>query len=450
MRTGQDNPTLGRHKRAVGVFPNRHDAERALHELQDSNFPMDRVSIIARDEAQGDDIAGAEVRDRVGNKADDGAKTGAISGGALGGITGLLVGLGALAIPGIGPILLAGAGATTIATTLAGAGIGAAAGGLVGALIGAGIPEDRARAYNDRVARGGYLLIVEGTDRDISRAEVILHNRGIEDYGVYDAPDLDRDRPDHIHSNPSGSVQTYPTAMGTVSPVATDRISRQRRAIGVFTQQSSAEAAITDLKNSGFSMNQVSVIAKDTGNHDRITDIDVNVRQNNEVRKGNQADDGAKAGAVTGGILGGLGGLLVGLGVLAIPGIGPVLAGGAAATALTTAISGGAIGATAGGLAGGLVGLGIPEDRAKVYNERFEQGDYLVMVDGTEDEIHRAEAIMNQHGIRDWGVFNTTDSYAASGGITGSRTSDMNLTDRPTHITGDPNVARTDRRNETF
>lgn len=449
MRTGQDNPILGRHKRSVGVFSNRRDAEQALHELQDSNFPMDRVSIIARDEERGDDIAGAEVRDRVGNKADDGAKTGAISGGALGGITGLLVGLGALAIPGIGPILLAGAGATTIATTLAGAGIGAAAGGLIGALVGAGIPEDRARAYSDRVARGGYLLIVEGTEQDISRAETILRSRGIEDYDVYDAPDLDRDRSDRISTNNPGYSQATPTTMGGVASMGAGHGLARKRAIGAFTQRGSAEAAITDLKNSGFSMNQVSIIAKDASNHDQIADTGVKVRQNNEVREGNKADEGAKTGAVTGGALGGLGGLLVGLGVLAIPGIGPVLAGGAAATALTTAISGGAIGAAAGGLAGGLVGLGIPEDRARVYNDRFERGDYLVMVEGTEDEIHRAEAILNQHGIRDWGIFDATDSHTASG-ITGSRTSDMNLTDQPTHTTGDPDVVVVDRRNETL
>ena len=115
---------LGQHKRAVGVFSNRRDAEVALRELRDSNFPMDRVSVITRDADRADEIAGAdvrdEVRDRSDNKADEGATTGALTGGTLGGLTGLLVGLGTLAIPGIGPIMLAGATATAIATTLAG------------------------------------------------------------------------------------------------------------------------------------------------------------------------------------------------------------------------------------------------------------------------------------------------------------------------------------------
>jgi hypothetical protein len=181
---------INRNRRAVGVFKTRREAELALHELKNSGFPMDRVSIIARDADKQADIANVEVEDRarVDNKADDGAKAGAVTGGVLGGVTGLLVGLGALAIPGIGPIMLAGAEATALATTLAGGAIGAAAGGLVGALIGLGIPEDRAHVYNDRVTRGDFLVIVYATEAEIARAQTILHRHNIEEYGVYDAP----------------------------------------------------------------------------------------------------------------------------------------------------------------------------------------------------------------------------------------------------------------------
>ena len=126
------------YKRAAGLYYSRDEAEAAVRALKDAGFDMERVSVIAKGT---DKVAGEETTEEIGNKADEGAATGALTGGALGGITGLLVGLGALAIPGIGPILLAGAEATAIATTLAGAGIGAAAGGLVGALIGLGIPE---------------------------------------------------------------------------------------------------------------------------------------------------------------------------------------------------------------------------------------------------------------------------------------------------------------------
>jgi len=133
-------------KRAIGTFPTRKAAEQSLHELKNSGFAMDQVSVVAQDSKQNETIVeGINVSDHAGNKADDGAKMGALSGGALGTLTGLLVGLGVLAIPGVGPILMAGAVATSLATTVTGGAIGAAAGSLVGALIGLGIPEERAK-----------------------------------------------------------------------------------------------------------------------------------------------------------------------------------------------------------------------------------------------------------------------------------------------------------------
>ena len=173
------------YKRAAGLYYSRDEAEGAVRALRDAGYDMDRVSVIARD---ADKLDGHDTTEDVGNKADEGAATGAVTGGALGGITGLLVGLGALAIPGIGPILLAGAEATAIATTLAGAGIGAAAGGLIGALIGLGIPEEKAKVYNDRVKGGSFLVIVNGTGAEIARAETIMRHHGVEEFGIYDVP----------------------------------------------------------------------------------------------------------------------------------------------------------------------------------------------------------------------------------------------------------------------
>lgn len=188
---------LGYDKRAVGVFSSRHEAERALNELRDAGFSMDRVSIVAKDADRGDQIAGTDIHNRAhGNKADEGAATGAATGGALGALTGLLVGLGAIAIPGIGPVMLAGATATALATTLSGGAIGAVAGGLIGALIGLGIPEDRARIYSDRVSQGDYLVMVEGSEADIHRAESVLRRGGIQEWGVYDIPSASRSSAD--------------------------------------------------------------------------------------------------------------------------------------------------------------------------------------------------------------------------------------------------------------
>jgi hypothetical protein len=83
--------------------------------------------------------------------------------------------------------------------------------------------------------------------------------------------------------------------------------------------------------------------------------------------------------------------------------------GGAAATAIATTLSGGALGAAAGGLAGALVGLGIPENRARVYNDHFNRGDDLVMIDGSDDDLRRAEPILKRHQIQEWDMFDSND-----------------------------------------
>jgi len=187
---------LGNNRRGMGVFSNRRNTELALEDLRNSGFPMDKVSVIAKNVHEDrDHIAGKEIKDIHDNKADEGAVTGAAAGGALGALTGLLVGLGALAIPGIGPVMLAGATATAIATTLSGTAIGAAAGGLLGALIGLGIPEAQARVYHDRVVHGDYLVIIDGSVDDILRAEIVLRRHQIQEWGIYDSvpPDVDRD-----------------------------------------------------------------------------------------------------------------------------------------------------------------------------------------------------------------------------------------------------------------
>jgi hypothetical protein len=187
----------------------------------------------------------------------------------------------------------------------------------------------------------------------------------------------------------------------------------KQRGIGIFSSYSVAENALNDLRDRGFAMNLVSVVGKDldrqvdiAGAHvtDRMADI------GNSTAEGNEAESGAKKGAVAGSAIGGVTGLLVGLGAIAIPAVGPVMLAGAAATAIASAISGSVIGAAAGSLAGGLVGLGIPEDRAQVYGDRVDAGDYLVMVEGATADITLAESIFSRHGIQHW------DTYDLPGG----------------------------------
>ena len=204
-------------KRGIGIFTDYQTTERALRELKDIGYGMDHVSIIGQDSEhlnQSGQTGDAQIQDIQaddGNRAEDGAKTGVISGGTVGGLTGLLVGLGTLAIPGVGPIMLAGATATALATTAAGGAIGAAAGGLVGGLVGLGIPEDRAKVYNEHVSQGKYLVIIDGSDNDIALAEPILKRHNINEWNVYTMEGRsDTTHHSSMRENPSGTTHNSP------------------------------------------------------------------------------------------------------------------------------------------------------------------------------------------------------------------------------------------------
>jgi hypothetical protein len=111
-------------------------------------------------------------------KAPEGATTGAATGGATGGVIGLLAGIGALAIPGVGPFIAAG----PIMAALSGAAVGAATGGVVGGLIGLGIPEIEAKRYDEKLKKGNYLIAVHTDEsEDVDRAKQIFKTAGAED-----------------------------------------------------------------------------------------------------------------------------------------------------------------------------------------------------------------------------------------------------------------------------
>ena len=113
-----------------------------------------------------------------GTKAPEGAMTGAGSGALLGGALGWLAGIGALAIPGIGPFVAAG----PIAAALSGAAVGGAVGGIAGSLIGLGVPEYEAKRYEGKVKDGGILLSVHTDDgEEVKRAKRIMEEAGAQD-----------------------------------------------------------------------------------------------------------------------------------------------------------------------------------------------------------------------------------------------------------------------------
>lgn len=172
--------------RAFGVFSRRETAEKALTELKKSGFPMEKVSIIAKDLEKGDRVGGAQTTHSVGEQNVN-SPTAVISDLATGSTWGtLLVGLSGLILPGIGPVLAAGSLGVALLTTLGGVAMGTvASANLVKSLIDLGIPEEQARVYSDRLLAGNYFLIVDGSKEEINRSLDILNNQGMEDWGIY-------------------------------------------------------------------------------------------------------------------------------------------------------------------------------------------------------------------------------------------------------------------------
>jgi uncharacterized protein (TIGR02271 family) len=154
----------------VGLFYERQQAEQAIQELKAAGFKDDQIGVLMQDKNSGQQLA-----ESTGTKVSETAASGAIGGGVAGGVLGLLASIGALAIPGVGPIVAGG----VLASTLAGAGIGAAAGGLLGALVGMGVPEEHAKYFEEGVRAGGILVTVEAGSRRDEAREILL-GRGAE------------------------------------------------------------------------------------------------------------------------------------------------------------------------------------------------------------------------------------------------------------------------------
>src|SRR5580692_10318595 len=117
-----------------------------VDELKSANFSNNDISVLFPDKTGSKDFAHEQH-----TKAPEGATTGGVTGGVLGGAFGWLVGIGALAIPGVGPFIAAG----PIMAALGGAAVGGAVGGIAGALIGLGIPEYEAKRYEGKIKSGG-------------------------------------------------------------------------------------------------------------------------------------------------------------------------------------------------------------------------------------------------------------------------------------------------------
>jgi hypothetical protein len=160
-------------KSVLGIYSTRAATEKAIGAFRDAGFASTDISLLLPE-----NLGPKELVTEKGSKAPEGASVGAGSGAVIGGALGWLVGIGALAIPGLGPFIAAG----PIMATLAGIGVGGAVGGFSGALVGLGLPEYEAKRYEGRLQKGGILVSVHcDSSEEIDSAKRIMEGTGAED-----------------------------------------------------------------------------------------------------------------------------------------------------------------------------------------------------------------------------------------------------------------------------
>ncbi len=164
------------HKTVYAIATSEGQAAQIVDSLGKSGFSGDDISALFPDKE-----STHEFSHEKNTKAPEGAVTGASAGGLLGGGLGLLVGIGALAIPGVGPLIAAG----PLLAALSGAAVGASVGGIAGGLIGLGIPELEAKRFENRIVEGNILISVHAVDGDeVDRAKEVLKAANAEDISV--------------------------------------------------------------------------------------------------------------------------------------------------------------------------------------------------------------------------------------------------------------------------
>ncbi|MED2981428.1 general stress protein [Bacillus thuringiensis] len=163
-----------------------------------------------------------------------------------------------------------------------------------------------------------------------------------------------------------------------------------RKIVGVFRTIDDAALVINELNDKGYSADNISAIAKDQKEIEHLEEKS-GEKVNHETAY--KADIFSATGLVAGGVAGGLGGLLTGLGILAVSGMGPIVAAGP----IAAAIGGAGIGGGAGSLIGAFIGLGIPEEHAKKYEEYIYDGNILILVDAKLDDKLEIYKIFDKH-----------------------------------------------------
>lgn len=170
------------------IAMSRAQAEQIVQDLKVAAFSNNDISVLFPDKTGTRDFAHEK-----GTKAPEGGAAGAGGGAAVGGVLGWLAGIGALAIPGVGPFVAAG----PIVAALSGAAVGGAVGGIAGALIGMGIPEYEAKRYEGKVKDGNILISVHTDDSDeVKRAEEIFERANAQEIATAGEANVGRKQKD--------------------------------------------------------------------------------------------------------------------------------------------------------------------------------------------------------------------------------------------------------------
>ena len=202
----------GKNTAVFGIYPTRAAAEEAVEILRGAGFRSTDISVLIPE-----NLGTKDMGHEKNTKAPEGATAGVLSGGIAGGVLGWLTGIGALAIPGLGPFLAAG----PIVAALAGMGAVGTLGGMVGALVGFGMPEYEAKRYEGRIRDGGVLLSVHCDNSDwVKRAKDVLRDSGAQDIGAAGEKAGDYANAD----KPMPRVAKTTTTTGTGSTVVDDEV----------------------------------------------------------------------------------------------------------------------------------------------------------------------------------------------------------------------------------
>jgi hypothetical protein len=163
--------TSAQRETVAALFQSQADAEQAIQDLKYAGFPKESIGVVLRDPAYARRPAGSADTAPLAGETPSG---GAVGAGILGGVVGLLAGVGALALPGVGPVIAGGG----LVPSLTGAGLGATAGGVLGALIGLGIPDAAARYFEEGVRQGSVLVTVDVGSRADAARDILRFSRG--------------------------------------------------------------------------------------------------------------------------------------------------------------------------------------------------------------------------------------------------------------------------------